>query len=176
MCEWLAWVLRMKRPGKDLSRQRLLNNSRMRDVELKERSSRSLLANVLDLDDDIRGATATHQASNNHCSSRPKMGHYTFNNINSYTGNHIGCNNATLENCEDLLQSTDVVNTSVHKEILKELKFLTDKIKRDEDFQERCTDWKFAALVIDRLCLWLFTTFTIVSTCAILFSAPNVFT
>ncbi len=61
------------------------------------------------------------------------------------------------------------------KEILKELKYLTNKLKKDEEFEELCNDWKFAALVIDRLCLWMFLVFTIVSTFAILFSAPHIF-
>lgn len=61
------------------------------------------------------------------------------------------------------------------RDILKELQFLTEKVKRDEQFEDDCNDWKFAAMVIDRLCLWLFTIFTTVSTCAILFSAPHLF-
>ena len=60
---WLPCILRMKRPGRSYSmeypptpcsdnsdrKQHILN-----DVELKERSSKSLLANVLDIDDDFR--------------------------------------------------------------------------------------------------------------------------
>ena len=151
----------------------------MRDVELKERSSRSLLANVLDIDDDIRAqqnqqcphqSKMSNSTSSNHC-SRQKLENYTFNNTHAFVENHIGSHigNHHQDTCDSNC------NKPIYKDILKELTYLTDKIKRDEDFQDRCTDWKFAALVIDRLCLWLFTTFTIVSTCAILFSAPHVF-
>jgi hypothetical protein len=43
----------MSRPGKKVTRKTILMNSRIKEMELKERSSRSLLANVLDMDDDL---------------------------------------------------------------------------------------------------------------------------
>lgn len=52
--QWLPWILRMGRPGKKITRKTILLNNRMKELELKERSSKSLLANVLDIDDDFR--------------------------------------------------------------------------------------------------------------------------
>ncbi|KAL5282058.1 CHRNA7.2 family protein [Megaselia abdita] len=58
---WLPWILRMNRPGRlihvefcsaDSGSER--KHHIISDVELKERSSKSLLANVLDIDDDFR--------------------------------------------------------------------------------------------------------------------------
>lgn len=46
----------MSRPGKKITRKTIMMNTRMRELELKERSSKSLLANVLDIDDDFRHA------------------------------------------------------------------------------------------------------------------------
>ena len=129
----------MKRPGMEVSRKKLLKNAKMRDMEMRERSSRSLLANVLDLDDDFRG-----------------------NSIPNFTGIKID------ENPHVCATRTEL------KQILSELKFLTDKVKKNEEAEEIANDWKWAASVIDRLCLWMFTIFTIVSTFAILFSAPHV--
>lgn len=63
---WLPWLLRMHRPhepgsceyGQQPSRPASVPTDRkplhFQDVELKERSSKSLLANVLDIDDDFR--------------------------------------------------------------------------------------------------------------------------
>lgn len=45
-------------------------------------------------------------------------------------------------------------------------------IETDRD-AEQANNWKFAAIVIDRLCLYLFTVFLIASTCGTLLSAPN---
>ena len=52
--QWLPWLLRMNRPRKKISRKTILMNNRMKDLEMKEKSSKSLLANVLDMDDDFR--------------------------------------------------------------------------------------------------------------------------
>lgn len=52
--QWLPWILRMGRPGKKITRKTIMLNNRMKELELKERSSKSLLANVLDIDDDFR--------------------------------------------------------------------------------------------------------------------------
>lgn len=52
----------MSRPGKKVTRKTILMNSRIKEMELKERSSRSLLANVLDMDDDFRSASGISYA------------------------------------------------------------------------------------------------------------------
>ena len=58
--------------------------------------------------------------------------------------------------------------------ILKEIKVITDKIKDDEESASIEADWKFAAMVLDRLCLVFFTVFTIIATLAVLATAPHV--
>ena len=58
--------------------------------------------------------------------------------------------------------------------ILKELRVITDKIKDDEDSAAFENDWKFAAMVLDRLCLIFFTAFTIIATIATLLAAPHI--
>ena len=52
--QWLPWILRMSRPGRKITRKSILISNRMKELELKERSSKSLLANVLDIEDDFR--------------------------------------------------------------------------------------------------------------------------
>ena len=58
--------------------------------------------------------------------------------------------------------------------ILKEIKIITDKIRDDEEAAAIENDWKFAAMVLDRLCLIVFTLFTRVATVAVLAAAPHV--
>lgn len=58
--------------------------------------------------------------------------------------------------------------------ILKELRMITDKLRKEDEASEITNDWKFAAMVVDRLCLILFTLFTIIATVAVLFSAPHI--
>jgi len=40
--------------------------------------------------------------------------------------------------------------------------------------EDAINDWKFAAMVVDRLCLIVFTAFIIASTAGIMLSAPNI--
>jgi nicotinic acetylcholine receptor len=77
---------------------------------------------------------------------------------------------------DDSLGST-AFPPGAHRElslILKEIKIITDKIRDDEESAAIENDWKFAAMVLDRLCLIIFTLFTIVATVAVLAAAPHV--
>ena len=58
--------------------------------------------------------------------------------------------------------------------ILKELRVITDKIRDDEETAAIENDWKFAAMVLDRLCLLTFSAFTIIATIAVLLAAPHI--
>jgi nicotinic acetylcholine receptor len=51
---WLPWLLRMNRPKKKITRKTIMMNNRMKELEMKEKTSKSLLANVLDIDEDFR--------------------------------------------------------------------------------------------------------------------------
>lgn len=59
--------------------------------------------------------------------------------------------------------------------ILNELKLITKKLKSDEEDEQKSLDWKFAAMVIDRLCLVFFSLATFFSTAVILLTAKNFF-
>ena len=144
ICGWLAWLLRMRRPNQDILKHKLIhaNSTKLRDIEMKERCSKSLLANVLDLEDDFR-----------------------MNNTPNFHG---------IKMDEPPPMSNFPGRTEL-REILKEVRYMSDKLRKDDSDQDVKNDWKFAAMVIDRLCLWIFTLFTIVSTFAILFSAPHIF-
>ena len=57
--------------------------------------------------------------------------------------------------------------------VLSELRYITRKMKDDNSASEVTNDWKFAAMVIDRLFFWIFTIAFVISTLAIYLSAPN---
>lgn len=56
----------------------------------------------------------------------------------------------------------------------KYFQIITDQLKDDEVNVKVTNDWKFAAMVIDRMCLIIFTLFTIIATITVLFSAPHI--
>ncbi|KAL0850784.1 hypothetical protein ABMA28_006714 [Loxostege sticticalis] len=162
--QWLPWILRMSRPGKKITRKTIMMNTRMRELELKERSSKSLLANVLDIDDDFR-----------HAPPPP--------NSTASTGNlGPGCSIFRTDFRRSFVRPSTMEDVggglgSHHRElhlILRELQFITARMKKADEEAELISDWKFAAMVVDRFCLFVFTLFTIIATVAVLLSAPHI--
>jgi len=155
--QWIPWVLRMARPGEKITRKTIMMQNKMKELDLKEKSSKSLLANVLDMDDDFVPS-----------SSLP-----THPPTHQKNGGFIRSSGST-EKDESTASSFP---TGVPRElslILKEIKVITDKIRDDEESASIEGDWKFAAMVLDRLCLITFTLFTIIATLAVLAAAPHV--
>nr|CAD7437833.1 unnamed protein product [Timema bartmani]CAD7457799.1 unnamed protein product [Timema tahoe] len=145
--QWLPWFLGMSRPGKKITRKTILMSNRMKELELKERSSKSLLANVLDIDDDFRHVTTTNSTS----AFMRGGGPTTLDDAGA-------CSVAQRE-----LQA-----------ILRELQFITGRMRKEDEEAELISDWKFAAMVVDRFCLIIFTMFTVIATVAVLLSAPHI--
>jgi len=163
--QWLPWLLRMHRPGEKITRKTILMNNKMRELELKERSSKSLLANVLDIDDDFRAHTLPHRSS-----SQAGLNIHSTNNTAGFIrvphGGHSVDDSHLVHTC--MSSCTRELNL-----ILKEIRMITDKMRKDDEEAEVSSDWKFAAMVVDRMCLIVFTLFTILATVAVLLSAPH---
>ena len=56
---------------------------------------------------------------------------------------------------------------------MREMRFITNRYRREDDVEGIIAEWKFAAIVVDRLCFIVFTTFAIASTAVFLLSAPH---
>lgn len=150
---YLAWLLRMKRPGHDLSwksirHRRFHQNHTVPSTPLLENSSKSLLANITNTDNQqyIR----------------------TNNQLLIPIMNHVK-NSPSNDECDMNLYRSDI------RMIMSELKFVTDYVRKEEEEDDISQDWKFSAMVIDRLCLVLFTILTTIFSYITLFSAPNFF-
>lgn len=150
--QWMPWLLRMSRPGEKITRKTIMMNNKMKELELKERSSKSLLANVLDMDDDFRAPASSGLGANS--ASFIRLPGQSSDELSSHS---------CLSSCSRELQL-----------IIKELRTITDKMRRDDEEADVTSDWKFAAMVVDRMCLITFTLFTIVATVAVLLSAPHI--
>ena len=64
--QYIPWVLRMSRPGEKITRKTIMMQKKMKEMEQKEISSKSLLANVLDIDDNFRSSTLPHSNHPSH--------------------------------------------------------------------------------------------------------------
>lgn len=173
---WMPCLLCMSRPSReDESPGNKSSDSKNKsaassihhlpDLEFRAKSSRSLLANVLDLDDDLRSSTRSYPGTRSQVAPMPE---------------HI-----MVEQQQQHAMLTGGAASAVaaasclgpHRElslILKELRVITDKLRKDEEDEETTNDWKFAAMVVDRMCLYIFTFFTVAATIAVLMSAPHV--
>ncbi|XP_014203486.1 acetylcholine receptor subunit alpha-type acr-16 [Copidosoma floridanum] len=211
--DWLPCILRMSRPvpeddddvtQKSQKPSPVTGTSKAYgDLELHQRSSKSLLANVLDLEDN---ALASHNNLLNNVYSTPGPHHHGHVHVTPHhhhhphtatttphhqhypvppppVGHQLGhtphhhahpAEPATGPQVETILQSACFCARYELILILKEIKVITDELKNNEEQTKITNDWKFAAMVIDRLCLIVFTLFTIIATITVLFSAPHI--
>ncbi|XP_014616022.1 PREDICTED: neuronal acetylcholine receptor subunit alpha-7 isoform X2 [Polistes canadensis] len=157
--QWLPCILCMSRPGKKITKKSILVSNRMKELELQERSSKSLLANVLDIDDDFRHGNSAANPATSYISR-------------SAYGTPLSGRPATVEETSASLPLSGM-QRELHT-ILKELQFITSRMRKADENDEVINDWKFAAMVVDRLCLIVFTLFTVLATVVILSSAPHI--
>ncbi|XP_071440774.1 neuronal acetylcholine receptor subunit alpha-7-like isoform X9 [Hetaerina americana] len=206
--QWLPWILGMSRPGKKITRKTILMSNRMKELELKERSSKSLLANVLDIDDDFRhGGTlqSNSAAASAAVASAPATS--LFRGVSS-SGSGLavsaagsgsipgtGAFTATPDDAASAAAAAAAVAAAAAaasaasrrlspppcaltqrelQAILRELQFITNRMRKADEEAELISDWKFAAMVVDRFCLIVFTLFTVIATVAVLLSAPHI--
>jgi nicotinic acetylcholine receptor len=167
----------MTRPGHDLSwkairhrhthiieRENSLTNSpKSPPTPLLANSSKSLLANVTSLEDQpfVQPSNILPNTIMNHIMSRQQA----------------KCKNPHHhhDSNDPLLPRDMRVFRSEMRTIISELRFLTDHVRKEEEEDDVSQDWRFSAMVIDRLCLIVFSLMTSTFSYLTLFSAPNFF-
>jgi nicotinic acetylcholine receptor len=167
----------MSRPGHDLSWQAIrrrqshvierqnstTSSGKCPPTPLLANSSKSLLANITSIDDQtfVNTNTTLPITIMNHVIPRQQ----------------IRCKNPhhSHESNDVLLPRDMRVFRSEMRTIISALKYLTGHVRKEEDEDDISQDWKFSAMVIDRLCLILFTIMTTIFSYVTLFSAPNFF-
>ena len=125
----------------------------------------------------VNGNPLEHTTTGEHVKPQlPPASPFINTGNNAYVPNSLPPNATLGHNCIPATPTTAVSATTRELQcILKELKFITNRMKLQEDEAEIIGDWKFAAMVIDRFCLIVFTAFTIITTLAVLCSAPHIF-
>lgn len=173
----MAKLLRMKRPDDEKETKNKPYNG---VSDMNDLSSKSLLANVLDINDDfgIGGAKKSLNRNFNRVNLKQQL---SANNNQFMTNNQVSLkrDNSNLSGSgADIFPDNKADINSVRRNlnsILKEIRLITQKLKDDEEDEAKSLDWKFAAMVIDRLCLVVFSFATVVSTVVILLTSKNIF-
>ncbi|PAV57656.1 hypothetical protein WR25_23297 [Diploscapter pachys] len=193
---WLPWMLMMRRPGTTLFNKNIIK-AELKEKEARKPGKRCDKAALLGADQThssfdtnslLRFIKATEVGNNN----------IKYSNPNQYSMTTSLC----LENGQSRLRSefprpppnifvksmcdsddnTTVfteMNRSMQKACLElkniggQIKVMRKKMEEDERDEQSQNDWKFAAMVVDRMCLFMFTLFILVSTCGIMFTSPH---
>lgn len=179
VCEWLAWLLRMHRePEVDLvtsRRSSYIQRQSTGDEDVSNYSLHGHRANVCGTNDNGSG---DYWLPRRRSTSLCRQGS-TRSALRRNTSSRVEHDGDTPQwrrlqtTAADLVPDDRSRSNTLLWSILHELRQLTGKVYRDEAKQDKVNDWRFAAMVVDRLCLCAFTIFTVVSTSTILLSAPS---
>ncbi|KAL6072047.1 hypothetical protein STEG23_002096, partial [Scotinomys teguina] len=158
LLNWCAWFLRMKRPGEDKVRPACQHKARrcsLASVELSAGAGPPTSnGNLLYIG--FRGLEGMH------CAPTPDSG---------VVCGRLAC---SPTHDEHLLHGAHPSDGDPDlAKILEEVRYIANRFRCQDESEVVCSEWKFAACVVDRLCLMAFSVFTIICTIGILMSAPN---
>ncbi|XP_060035248.1 neuronal acetylcholine receptor subunit alpha-7 isoform X3 [Erinaceus europaeus] len=158
LLNWCAWFLRMKRPGEDKVRPACQHKQRRCSLTSVEMSAvagpPAPNGNLLYIG--FRGLDSVH------CAPTPDSG---------VVCGRLACSPTHDEHLLHGAQASDG-NPELAR-ILEEVRYIANRFRCQDESEAVCSEWKFAACVVDRLCLMAFSVFTIICTIGILMSAPN---
>ncbi|XP_062849142.1 neuronal acetylcholine receptor subunit alpha-7 [Trichomycterus rosablanca] len=176
LLNWCAWFLRMRRPGERRTQSACHSKP-------QHRSSVSSVELCVS-----QGVLQSNNPNTLYIGFRDTEGVQ----YNSPAESALFCRRFLAGNMEDVLlpeatvsqlgvgvRGGDTVSigggTSVTElgKILEEVRYIARRFQNKDEDASLCNEWKFAAAVIDRMCLMAFTFFTILCTFGILMSAPN---
>ncbi|KAK2811556.1 hypothetical protein Q5P01_000198 [Channa striata] len=172
LLNWFAWFLRMRRSGEAKVRLACHNAAKRR------RGSRSSsqgsprhhpqVANGDMLYVGFRGLEGFHYTS----STEPELlrSRLVGGGVGGEKGLLRGGGGAGVRGAGAAGRSALEVELN---QILEEVRYIGRRFREQDEEETVCSEWKFAAAVIDRLCLVAFSLFTILCTIGILMSAPN---
>ncbi|NXD16600.1 ACHA7 protein, partial [Nothocercus nigrocapillus] len=149
LLNWCAWFLRMKKPGESIKPLSCKHGYGKRPTSAHSAETRLL--------------------PGQHSSNGSVLGSYP--GTESPRGRDAG---SSLPEDTRFAPKRDAADAlPVMLKILEEVQFIATRFRKQDEGEEICSEWKFAAAVIDRLCLVAFTLFAIICTFTILMSAPN---
>ncbi|XP_071345580.1 neuronal acetylcholine receptor subunit alpha-7-like [Trachinotus anak] len=160
LLNWCAWFLRMKRPGEERVRSACHNRaprSSLNSMDVSASASAPPPTNGNTLYVGMRSLESIHYST---AATSPDSGA-----VCGRLAGRAGEDELLLPTGRNL--EPDIVK------ILDEVRYITKRFRDQDEHQSVCNEWKFAASVIDRLCLMAFSLVTILCTIGILMSAPN---
>ncbi|KAM8894982.1 neuronal acetylcholine receptor subunit alpha-7a [Spinachia spinachia] len=152
LLNWCAWFLRMKRPGEESPHSPRHDEAGV-DLGPQSTNGKLLYVGIRGLESIKYAATSPH--SGVLCAQLGKGGEEDEMLHPAGHGSPAGGVEPELA------------------KILEEVRYIAKRFRDQDEDKSVCNEWKFAASVIDRLCLMAFSLVTILCNIGILMSAPN---
>lgn len=180
---WLPWILMMRRPGTTVFNRKLIQAEKAEEKARREsRSGKNCVKLDLVHPSDSMSLLKNITAQKN--TMAIDMDEFHLHSPHSLTPMSIFPPTAPiLKKSDSDNESNSTMMGEMNrymqkaclelKNISTQIKFMRRRMEEDERDEQAANDWKFAAMVVDRLCLFIFTTFIVVSTCGIMFSSPH---
>ncbi|XP_061765239.1 neuronal acetylcholine receptor subunit alpha-7-like [Nerophis ophidion] len=178
LLNWCAWFLRMKKPGKDV--KRTAQSSSCSAYKYPHNSPHHHSSNSMQM-----SATAGQASTQSTLNGNMKLylGYMGTDNPSFPPATDSGvlmCGGGGGDRSACLSPGdSDQTRTLLHErlpeisQILEEVQYIARRFREQDEGEAICSEWKFAAAVVDRLCLVAFSLFSIICTFTILMSAPN---
>ncbi|XP_056439113.1 cholinergic receptor, nicotinic, alpha 11 [Gadus chalcogrammus] len=157
LLQWVAWFLRMKRPGESEDPERPPCAPHLR------RCSSGSQTNSL--------PNAPEPSSANNNGGLLYMGFQSLDDVGCPSTVSSGGGFGGAGGCPAL--GVGGMGDPQLQALLEEVRYLADRFREQDEAAGTADQWKFAGAVIDRLCLVAFSVFNIICTISILMSAPN---
>ncbi|XP_067313436.1 neuronal acetylcholine receptor subunit beta-2 isoform X2 [Pseudorasbora parva] len=91
--------------------------------------------------------------------------------VNEESAKHIGWRSGELQGSTEFRKRIAVKCSADMEEAVKGVRYIADKLKNEDDDEGIIEDWKYVAMVIDRLFLWIFVLVCVTGTLG-LFTQP----
>ncbi|XP_061100933.1 neuronal acetylcholine receptor subunit alpha-7-like, partial [Conger conger] len=163
LLNWCAWFLRMKKPGED----RKLIGYKYSHAPQHHSSASS-----------IQLTAVGGQPANTNGNMNMYFGYHAMENPCCHPSSDSGvmCSrpaSSPLDDREPPGRTPLAGQIPEISKILEEVQYIARRFREQDEAEVICSEWKFAAAVVDRLCLVAFSLFSIICTFTILMSAPN---
>ncbi|XP_043099688.1 neuronal acetylcholine receptor subunit alpha-7 isoform X2 [Puntigrus tetrazona] len=166
LLNWCAWFLRMKKPGEERKSSYKYDHSPVHHA-----SASSIQMGVMP-----GQPSSTNSTTNGHMNL-----YFGYHSIDSAccppsSDSGVSCSGGRVSGSPNEEQREAVRmfvgEQEIHR-ILAEVMYIAQRFRDQDEAEAICSEWKFAAAVVDRLCLVAFSLFSIICTFTILMSAPN---
>nr|XP_040028595.1 neuronal acetylcholine receptor subunit alpha-7-like isoform X3 [Gasterosteus aculeatus aculeatus] len=193
LLNWCAWFLRMKQPGDERKRP---------GYKYSHSSQRHTSTGSLEMGTVPSLSTPLSQTSCPPCPAGASNGSMSlyFSNYHPIAGSHcpstsdsgVALGGRPRGSLSDEAEPSGGVGSGVGGlgmavgpgsavgapppeilRILEEVSYIAQRLRDKDRAEVICSEWKFAAAVVDRLCLVAFSLFSIICTFTILMAAPN---